>query len=74
MVGFAIAATHPKRVCDGGDRCAAAASDPGSDQQDPPCALWLGGKDMERLVAGRERIYLDRFWNELSGTRSGLMK
>ena len=21
---------------------------------------------MERLVAGRERIYLDRFWNELS--------
>src|SRR5258708_16842316 len=24
------------------------------------------GKDMERLVAGRERIYLDRFWNDLS--------
>jgi hypothetical protein len=21
---------------------------------------------MERLVAGRERIYLDRFWNEFS--------
>ncbi|NVZ25564.1 alpha/beta hydrolase [Pseudomonas gingeri] len=32
--------------------------------------LWhfdFGGKDMERLVAGRERIYLDRFWNEFSG-------
>jgi hypothetical protein len=24
--------------------------------------------DMERLVAGRERIYLDRFWNEFSAT------
>ncbi len=33
--------------------------------------LWhfrFGGPDMERLVAGRERIYLDRFWNELSAT------
>jgi len=31
--------------------------------------LWhlrFGGADMERLVAGRERIYLDRFWNEFS--------
>ncbi|MEK1906844.1 MAG: alpha/beta hydrolase, partial [Pseudomonas sp.] len=24
----------------------------------------------ERLVAGRERIYLDRFWNEFAGTPS----
>ena len=24
------------------------------------------GPDVERLVEGRERIYLDRFWNELS--------
>jgi pimeloyl-ACP methyl ester carboxylesterase len=24
------------------------------------------GPDVERLVKGRERIYLDRFWNELS--------
>ena len=33
--------------------------------------LWhfrFGGPDMERLVAGRERIYLDRFWNEFSAT------
>ena len=32
--------------------------------------LWhfdLGGADMERLVAGRERIYLDRFWNDFAG-------
>ncbi len=31
--------------------------------------LWhfrFGGADMERLVADRERIYLDRFWNEFS--------
>ncbi|WP_260599254.1 alpha/beta fold hydrolase [Sphingomonas endolithica] len=33
--------------------------------------LWhfrFGGPDMERLVQGRERIYLDRFWNEFSAT------
>ncbi|MGH6911249.1 MAG: alpha/beta fold hydrolase [Phenylobacterium sp.] len=33
--------------------------------------LWhfrFGGPDMERLVKGRERIYLDRFWNEFSAT------
>jgi pimeloyl-ACP methyl ester carboxylesterase len=31
--------------------------------------LWhfnFRGPDVERLVQGRERIYLDRFWNELS--------
>ena len=31
--------------------------------------LWhfrFGGPDMERLVNGRERVYLDRFWNEFS--------
>ena len=35
--------------------------------------LWhfrFGGPDMERLVSGRERIYLDRFWNEFSATPS----
>ena len=33
-------------------------------------ALWhfdFGGKDALRLVGGRERIYLDRFWNEFAG-------
>ena len=32
-------------------------------------ALWhfdFRGPDVERLVKGRERIYLDRFWNEVS--------
>jgi len=35
--------------------------------------LWhfdFGGPDAERLVAGRERIYLDRFWNEFSANPS----
>src|SRR5258705_2887023 len=69
MVGFAIAATHPERMS---RWVAIDAPLPGVgpwDQitQDP--AMWhfgFGGSDMERLVAGRERIYLDRFWNELS--------
>jgi pimeloyl-ACP methyl ester carboxylesterase len=32
--------------------------------------LWhfdFGGKDALRLVQGRERIYLDRFWNDFAG-------
>ena len=36
-------------------------------------ALWhfnFGGPDAERLVAGRERMYLDRFWNEFAGDPS----
>ena len=36
-------------------------------------ALWhfnFGGPDAERLVAGHERIYLDRFWNEFAGDPS----
>jgi pimeloyl-ACP methyl ester carboxylesterase len=35
--------------------------------------LWhfnFGGRDCERLVAGRERIYLDRFWNDFAGDPS----
>ena len=39
--------------------------------------LWhfrFGGPDMERLVAGRERIYLDRFWNEFSASPDSLQR
>ena len=39
--------------------------------------LWhfrFGGPDMERLVAGRERIYLDRFWNEFSADPEALRR
>jgi pimeloyl-ACP methyl ester carboxylesterase len=35
--------------------------------------LWhfsFGGPDALRLVKGRERIYLDRFWNEFAGDRT----
>jgi pimeloyl-ACP methyl ester carboxylesterase len=39
----------------------------GGDPQKPAAlAFRFGGPDMERLVAGRERMYLDRFWNEFS--------
>ena len=37
--------------------------------------LWhfnFRGPDMERLVAGRERIYLDRFYNELSANPTSI--
>ena len=69
MVGFAVAAAYPERVS---RWVAIDAPLPGIGAweqivQDP--AMWhfgFGGRDMERLVAGRERIYLDRFWNELS--------
>ncbi|MFJ9241501.1 alpha/beta fold hydrolase [Streptomyces sp. NPDC101776] len=69
MVGYAVAATHPERVS---LWVAIDAPLPGIGPwdritQDP--SMWhfgFGGHDMERLVAGRERIYLDRFWNELS--------
>ena len=69
MVGYATVATHPERVS---RWVAIDAPLPGIgpwDQirQDP--TMWhfgFGGHDMERLVSGRERIYLDRFWNELS--------
>jgi pimeloyl-ACP methyl ester carboxylesterase len=69
MVGYATVATHPERVS---RWVAIDAPLPGIGAweqilQDP--SMWhfgFGGHDMERLVAGRERIYLDRFWNELS--------
>lgn len=32
----------------------------------------FGGPDMERLVAGRERIYLDHFWNDFSANPSDI--
>ncbi|HWE73768.1 MAG TPA: alpha/beta hydrolase [Stellaceae bacterium] len=32
------------------------------------------GPDVERLVAGRERVFLDRFWNELSANPAGIVE
>lgn len=73
MVGFAFAAQHPERV----NRFVLIdAPVPGVGPWEEILKnplLWhfrFGGPDMERLVAGRERIYLDRFWNEFSATPS----
>jgi len=69
MVGFAFAALHPDRVR---RFVLVDAPVPGVGPWDEILKnplLWhfrFGGPDMERLVAGRERIYLDRFWNEFS--------
>jgi pimeloyl-ACP methyl ester carboxylesterase len=69
MVGYAFAAEHPDRVT----RFALLdAPLPGVGPWEEILKnplLWhfrFGGPDMERLVKGRERIYLDRFWNEFS--------
>jgi pimeloyl-ACP methyl ester carboxylesterase len=69
MVGYAFAAGYPDNVS---RFVPIDAPIPGVGPweqivQDP--RMWqfgFGGPDMERLVAGRERIYLDRFWNEFS--------
>jgi pimeloyl-ACP methyl ester carboxylesterase len=69
MVGYAFAVQFPSRVT----RWAALdAPLPGIGDWDDIVRdprLWhfnFRGPDVERLVRGRERIYLDRFWNELS--------
>ena len=69
MVGFALATQNPARVT---SFTLMDAPVPGVGPWEEILKnplLWhfrFGGPDMERLVAGRERIYLDRFWNEFS--------
>jgi pimeloyl-ACP methyl ester carboxylesterase len=69
MVGYAFAAQHPERVK---KFVVIDAPLPGIGPWDDIVrshALWhfsFYGPDAERLVKGRERIYLDRFWNEFS--------
>jgi pimeloyl-ACP methyl ester carboxylesterase len=69
MVGYAFAAQYPARVS---RWVVMDAPLPGIGAWDDIIRdprLWhfnFRGPDEERLVAGRERIYLDRFWNELS--------
>jgi len=69
MVGYAFAAQRPGRVT---KFVLIDAPLPGIgpwDEITRSHALWhfsFWGPDAERLVAGRERIYLDRFWNEFS--------
>ena len=69
MVGYALAVQFPKRIT----RWAVIdAPLPGVGHWDDIVRsplLWhfnFRGPDVERLVQGRERIYLDRFYNELS--------
>lgn len=71
MVGYAFTVAHPERV---GKFVLIDAPVPGPGPWEEVLKnplLWhfrFGGPDVERLVAGRERIYLDRFWNEFSAT------
>jgi pimeloyl-ACP methyl ester carboxylesterase len=71
MVGYALAAQYPDRIT---RFVLIDAPVPGIGPWEEILKnplLWhfrFGGPDMERLVAGRERIYLDRFWNEFSAT------
>ena len=75
MVGYALAAQYPARVT----RWAVIdAPLPGIGHWDDIIRspmLWhfnFRGPDEERLVQGRERIYLDRFYNELSADPKGI--
>jgi len=75
MVGYAFAAQFPDRVT----RWAVMdAPFPGLgtwEQQLLNPLVWhfnFRGPDVERLVAGRERILLDRFYNELSANPAGI--
>jgi pimeloyl-ACP methyl ester carboxylesterase len=69
MVGYALAGQFPKRI---NQWVVIDAPLPGIGPWDEILKspmLWhfnFRGPDMERLVKGRERIYLDRFYNELS--------
>jgi pimeloyl-ACP methyl ester carboxylesterase len=69
MVGYALAAQYPNRIT---RWVVIDAPLPGIGDWEniiKSPLLWhfnFRGPDAERLVAGRERIYLDRFWNELS--------
>jgi pimeloyl-ACP methyl ester carboxylesterase len=75
MVGYALAALYPARVT---RWIVMDAPLPGighwDDQLKNP-KVWhfnFRGPDVERLVAGRERILLDRFYNELSATPASI--
>jgi pimeloyl-ACP methyl ester carboxylesterase len=73
MVAFAFAAQYPDRVS---KLVLIDAPVPGVGPWEEVLKnplLWhfrFGGPDMERLVAGRERIYLDRFWNDFAADPS----
>ena len=75
MVGYAFAAQYPARVTRWVVMDAPLPGIGAWDELLKSPALWhfnFRGPDVERLVEGRERIYLDRFWNELSVTPSAI--
>ncbi|MBB3222811.1 pimeloyl-ACP methyl ester carboxylesterase [Massilia umbonata] len=70
MVAYAYAARYPQQTAKLVVMDAPVPGIPPWDQIVRNPLLWhfsFGGPDAERLVAGRERIYLDRFWNEFAG-------
>jgi pimeloyl-ACP methyl ester carboxylesterase len=75
MVGYALAAQYPARVS---SWVVMDAPLPGLGTWEAQLTnpkVWhfnFRGPDVERLVAGRERILLDRFYNELSANPSGI--
>lgn len=75
MVGYALAAQYPARIT---KWVIIDAPIPGIGPWDEILKsplLWhfnFRGPDVDRLVKGRERIYLDRFWNELSADPKGI--
>jgi pimeloyl-ACP methyl ester carboxylesterase len=69
MVGYALAAQYPARITRWVVIDAPLPGIGNWEQIKQSPLLWhfnFRGVDEERLVAGRERIYLDRFYNELS--------
>jgi pimeloyl-ACP methyl ester carboxylesterase len=69
MVGYALAAQFPTRITKWVVIDAPLPGIGNWDEIKQSPLLWhfnFRGPDEERLVAGRERIYLDRFYNELS--------
>jgi pimeloyl-ACP methyl ester carboxylesterase len=69
MVGYALAAQYPDRITKWAIIDAPLPGIGPWDEILKSPLLWhfnFRGPDIDRLVKGRERIYLDRFWNELS--------
>ena len=69
MVGYALAAQFPTRITKWVVIDAPLPGIGNRDEIKQSPLLWhfnFRGPDEERLVAGRERIYLDRFYDELS--------
>jgi len=69
MVGYALAAQYPDRIIKWAIIDAPLPGIGPWDEILKSPLLWhfnFRGPDVDRLVKGRERIYLDRFWNELS--------